>query len=367
VDSSQAVVASTGVFQNLTSYLNGTFGNLTSAIFESSEYFSEALGIPPSLLYGSLGALIAVPLTMSRYGWASSREQISPYSSMGGGPPAVTDDDFSYITSQDLDDPSLDIPGARGRHATGGNPPEDDVLLLKNRGVTYPAHFPAYAIGDGKLRVKDVKDRAGLLMELSERATHRIRLLYKGKQLKDSAAPVRDYGVKNKSELIVMAGDMDDGSSPSDEETVIVPEGGSRKSKSSKKGKKRSKTSKSPRNDRDADSTTSPRDSNSTFEPMGSPQSPQQTGPMEKLDEIAGDLKNKWLPLCNDYIADPPTDIKKREEEHRRLSESLLQHIILKLDGVETEGIAEVRTRRKALVTEVQNLLKTLDVTKASK
>jgi hypothetical protein len=146
-----------------------------------------------------------------------------------------------------------------------------------------------------------------------------------------------------------------------------VPEGGSRKSKSSKKSKKRSKTSKSPRNDRDGDSASSPRDSTSTFEPLGSPQSPQQTGPMKKLDEIAGDLKNKWLPLCNEFIAAPPTDAKKREEEHRRLSESLLQQILLKLDGVETEGIAEVRTKRKALVTEVQNLLKTLDATKSSK
>ena len=369
MDSSQAVAASAGALQNLSSYLNGTLANLTTAFHESSEYLSETLGIPPGVLYGSLTALIALPLTMSRYGWASGREQISPYSSMSGGAPAVTDDDFSYITSQDLDDPVLGGSDGRYRHSTRSEVPpalEDDVLLIKNKGATYPAHFPAYAIGDGKLRVKDVKDRAGLMMGLSDRATRGIKLLYKGKQLKEPAAPVRDYGVKNKSELMAMIGEGDDGSSPSEEEMVIVGEP-ARESKPSRrrKGKKSKKQT-----DRDdgVDSASSPRDSNSTFDPSRSPQSPAPastaTGPMKKLEELAAELNNKWLPLCNEYILHPPADAKKREEEHRRLSESLLQQILLKLDGVETEGIAEVRSRRKDLVRETQTLLKTLDTTK---
>jgi hypothetical protein len=365
VDSSQAVAASAGALQNLTLYLNGTFANLTSAFHESSEFLYEQFGIPPGVLYGSLTALVAIPLTMHRYGW--SREQVSPYGSVPGGIPAVTDEDFSYITSQDLDDPGHGVSDPRyrqGLRSEASSGLEDDVLLIKNKGVTYPAHFPAYAIGDGKLCVKDVRDRAGLMMGLSERGIRRIKLLYKGKQLKEPAAPIRDYGVKNKSELMAMVGEGDNGSSPSDEEMVIVDEP-TRSGKSSR----RRKNKKSKKTDKDdgADSASSPRDSTSTFDPSRSPQSPTPAdAKMQKLDELAAELNTKWLPLCKEYIANPPADPKKREEEHRRLSESLLQQILLKLDGVEPEGIVEVRARRKELVKDTQTILKTLDVTKNS-
>ncbi|KFA76518.1 hypothetical protein S40288_01578 [Stachybotrys chartarum IBT 40288] len=358
VDSSQALVASHGALQNLTSYLNGTFANLTTVLHESSEYLSETLGVPTTVVYSSLAALVAVPLTMARYGWASSgREQISPYSSMTGGAPAVTDDDFSYITSQDLDDPGLGPTEThyRNRSHSAAPGPEDDVLLIKSKGVTYPAHFPAYSIGDGKLRVRDVRDRVGLMMELSERATRHLKLIYKGKQLKEPAAPIRDYGVKNKSELMAMVSEVDDGSSPSEEEMVIVDE-----DTQDKKSRRRRRRRGKPSDKGDSDLASSPRDSNSTLNPPKSP--PAASGPMKKLDTLAGALANEWLPRCDAYIASPPSDPKKSEEEHRKLSESLLQQILLKLDEVDTEGIVEVRARRKELVTQVQALLKKLDV-----
>ncbi|KAH7311531.1 BAG domain-containing protein [Stachybotrys elegans] len=375
VDSSQAIVASSGALQNITSYLNGTFVNLSNVFQESSEYLSETLGIPPTVIYSSLAALVAVPITMARYGWASSREQISPYSSMGGGAPAVTDDDFSYITSQDLDDPGLGLSSHHHQHRSHSAAPpgpEDDVLLIKNRGVTYPAHFPAYTIGDGKLRVKDVRDRVGLMMDLSDRATRHIKLLYKGKQLKEPAAPVRDYGVKNKSELMAMVGEVGyDGSSPSEEEMVIVGDAARDDKKSKRRRKKRGKAS-----DRaDGDSASSPRDSSSTLNPPRSPptsksppvpSSGAKSGPMKDLEDLALDLNTRWLPLCDKYVKATPADAKKREEEHRKLSESLMQHIVLKADNIETDGIPEVRMKRKELVQQVQAVLKTLDIAKDS-
>lgn len=353
VDSSQPIAASSGALQNLTSYLNGTLVNLGTAFQESSEYISETLGVPPSLVYSSLAALIALPLTMSRYGWSLNREQSSPYNSMNGGIPPVTDEDFSYITSQDLEDHSF----LGTRSGAGGPPVEDDVLIIKNKGVTYPAHFPAYAIGDGKLRVRDVRDRIGLMMELSERATRRIKLLYKGRQLKEPAAPVRDYGVKNKSELMAILADIRDESSPSDEEMVIVNDNQAPRPKR-KRGKKKSGKSKG-----DGDSTNSPRDSTSNVD-MASPA--PGAGPMKMLNELSHEFSTKLYPLCEAYIASPPSDPKKRDDEHRKLSETILQNIILKLDAVETEGVAEVRARRKELVTKVQDVFKALDNAKTA-
>lgn len=349
MDSSQPVAASSGALQNITSYLNGTLANLSTVLQGSNEYIAESLGVPPGVVYGSLAALIALPFTMSRYGFSLGREHSSPYSSMPDGVPHVTDDDFSYITSQDLDDPSLGV-AAR----SGAPPPEDDVLLIKNKGVTYPAHFPAYTIGDGKLRVKDVRERVGLMMDLSDRATRRIKLLYKGRQLKEPAAPVRDYGVKNKSELMAVLSDMRDESSPSDEEMVIVND-------SQPKKKRRRTKKKGGRGD--GDSASSPRDSNSNVDPS----SPTPgAGAMNRLAELSNEFNTKWLPPCQEYIASPPSDPKKRQEEHRKLSETVLQHILLKLDEVDTEGVAEVRTNRKDLVKRVQEVLKGLDSAKAS-
>ncbi|POR31571.1 60S ribosomal protein L16 [Tolypocladium paradoxum] len=299
---------------------------------------------------------------MSRYGWSLNREQSSPYSSMSGGVPAVTDEDFSYITSQDLDDPPL--ASSDGRYHPRSQPaaepaPEDDVLLIKNKGITYPAHFPAYSIGDGKLRVRDVRERVGIMMDLPERATRRIKLLYKGKQLKEPAAPTRDYGVKNKSELMAVLPDVGDESSPSEEEMVIVGDSSRVDAKSQRRKKRKGKK----RGGReDGDSASSPRDSNSNSK---SPPPPAASrGPMKRIEELSNEFTTKWLPMCGQYIASPPSDPKTREEEHRKLSESLFQSIMLKLDGIETEGVAEVRAKRKELVRRVQEVLKGLDAAK---
>lgn len=368
MDSTQEIVASPGALQNVTSYLNGALANLSSAFQDSSDYISDTLGVPPTLVYSSLAVLLAVPLTMSRYGWSISREQLSPYGSVPGGVPAVTDDDFSYITSQDLDDVTEAQYYPRS-HSAAPPAPEDDVLLIKNRGVTYPAHFPAYAIGDGKLRVIDVKDRVALMLELPVRGTSRIKLLYKGKQLKDPMAPVRDYGVKNNSELMAVIPEIDDISSPSDEEMVIVD--APREDRKARRRRKKRDKKKGITSDGDSVSASSPRDSTSTFDQPRSPPAPPvssgaTSGPMKALDDLAVEFQIKWLPLCTDYIEAPPSDPKKREEEHRKVSESVMQHIMLKLDCIDSEGIAEVRARRKELVQQVQKTLKELDVAKDS-
>ncbi|KXH60259.1 BAG domain-containing protein [Colletotrichum salicis] len=358
-------------------YLDKSIAGLAKAIANYSGYISDTTGIDPNLvLYSTIGCiLLAVPFTMSRYGWSTNREQISPYGSTLSGVPNVTDEDFSYITTEDLQSTSLGGPVPTRSYAhnprSRGSVPEDDILLIKNKGITYPAHFPAYAIGDGKLRVRDVRDRVSVLLELSERRGRRVKLLYKGRQLKEPAAPVRDYGVKNNSEVMVVLPESDvdaESSDDSDEEMVVVAgDGGSavgstggtddgKKRRGKKKGRKSKKRS----------SNTSPRDSASNLGVPGqdrqsSPSPSKANGAHAKLDAIAAKFEADLRQPCEDYIASPPTDPKKREEEHRKLSETTMQHVLLKLDEVETEGDQEARMKRKALVQTVQELLKRLD------
>ncbi|CAI6083956.1 unnamed protein product [Clonostachys chloroleuca] len=381
VDSRLPIAATSGAFQNLTSYLNETLLNFTTAFHGSGEYISESLGVPPSVIYGSVAALVALPLTMSRY-WPS--RGFSPYDTLPADAPDVTDEDFSYITSQDLDDPSLSVPVDAWHHPRTyrrEREPEDDVLLIKNRSVTYPAHFPAYSIGDGKLLVMDVKERVALLMDLPDRVARKVKLLYKGKHLKDPSAPVREYGVKNKSELMAVVPEGEDGSSPSEGEIVNVVD--SRNSSKPRRKKKGSKKKKDRSSGGEGDTTTSPRDSNSNFDPPNSPPAPSApigagqpvvsplpprsgaaTGPLKQLDDLTDEFESKWLPLCNEYIQSPPSDPKKRQEEHLKISESVLLHIILKTDGVDPDGAPDVRPRRKGLVSFAQDVLKIMDKVK---
>lgn len=357
MDSRQAAVAASGAVQNIRTYLNDTLANVHTIFNGPNEYVSETLGVLPVVVYSSLAALAAVSLTMSRYGW--SRGTPSPYSSMSGGVPNVTDEDFSYITSQDLDESSVGA-SADSRHPrpdTSSPPGPDDLLLIKNKGITYPAHFPAYSIGDGKLRVKDVKDRVGLLMDLSDRTTRRIKLLYKGQQMKEPAAPVRNYGVKNKSEIMAVVPEGADASSPSEEEMVVV--GGPEQSKSQRRRKNRSKKK---AQEKSANSNSSHRDSNSNADAPSTPGSQA----LRQLEELSAEFRNNWQPLCAQFIASPPGDETKRDDEHRRISESVMQHILLKLDGVDTDGDPDIRARRKLLVREVQDALKKIDAAKAS-
>ncbi|KAL8651175.1 MAG: hypothetical protein Q9226_004816 [Calogaya cf. arnoldii] len=76
----------------------------------------------------------------------------------------------------------------------------DDILVLKHRSTTYPLHFPAYAIADGDITVGEVRRLTALEIKIED--CHRIKLLYKGKILRDDVRPCRDEGLKQYSEIM---------------------------------------------------------------------------------------------------------------------------------------------------------------------
>ncbi|KAF7879462.1 hypothetical protein EAF04_000658 [Stromatinia cepivora] len=292
---------------------------------------------------------------MSRWGnsWFSGgTSRLSPFSSRSN-PPQVKDEDFEYITSGDLEEP-------RRTYDPYSRPPpsaqeEDDVLLVKSKGITYPVKFPAYSIGDGKLQVSDVRKRAAALMDVSN--WRKLKLVYKGQQLKDDHALCRSYGLRNESEILCIVGDAATGSEDSGDESEEVQEGTAsklkkriRKSKN-KKGKKKSDNYlKAPQMDSSATSRTA--------SPI--PPSTPQT-PIEKLNAISDCLNFEILPLAEAFMANPPEEEKKRDFEHKKLSETIMGQVLLKLDAVETEGDQTAREARKALVKKAQNVLNDID------
>lgn len=378
--------------------------SVQTGIDSASQYIQTTTGVDATLLYSSaaVAALLlgAIPTAYaksvynkankknesqkmsSRRGWPNhERGGLSPFNSgLGdgrGGVPEVTDEDYSYITSEDLEH-SHDLDARYARDTTGGSShysrstggpalviDDDDILLIKHKGVTYPEHFPAFSIGDGKLLVGDVRERVQMIMKLSDRRTRKVKLLYKGRQLKNDSDPVCNFNVKNNSEILVVFPEPseDDSSSSSSEEVVVVGRDAESRPRKQKKKKSKGKKSKS--------RGGSPRESNLDVPSGGAgasrPQSPVSTaaavpgGPIDKLNTISTHFTTKLLPLCVQFTASPPSDPKKREDEHRKLSETIMQQVLLKLDEVETNGEEEARTRRKELVRTVQDVLKGLD------
>lgn len=90
-----------------------------------------------------------------------------------------------------------------------------------------------------------------------------------------------------------------------------------------------------------------------------------QANPLDDKLKLISSLKSYYttelLPMCSQFRANPPPNLKQRKDEHRKLSELVLQQVLLKLDGIDANGQDEVRRRRKSLVQEVQEMLNGLD------
>ncbi|KAK6703188.1 hypothetical protein SNK04_013075 [Fusarium graminearum] len=86
------------------------------------------------------------------------------------------------------------------------------------------------------------------------------------------------------------------------------------------------------------------------------------SGLMKELDDLYEEYLNKWVPLCSDFLRSPPSKTKKGgKKDSRKLSEDILNHVLLKLDAIDTAGIPEVRARRKEIAREVRKTLTDLE------
>ncbi|CAK7228930.1 hypothetical protein SCUCBS95973_007047 [Sporothrix curviconia] len=432
----------------LQTYLDSSVDSVATVLASSSSYIQSTTGIPPSALYSTVAGAVLIGAAartaatrnkipadnrsatggapklsrnkkrkaakknkkeaevdkdgMRRYGW-STGQQLSPFTSTLSqeGIPDVTDNDFEYITSDDLHRSHNHIHGAPAApfeygvtgSRSGGSyfrPPDDsgnindipqeDVLLLRHGNDVQEEYFPAFSIGDGKLFPEDVRDRVQLIYDLSDAQTKRIKLYYKGRLLKNDDQPVCVNGVKNNSELLIVlpgeeletkaksppkkgkAGTSRPDRSPkqagpsASTGNLEVPSGRGRADlKTGSSGRAHSANSGA---SGASGASVASRISNISSIP---PPPAVQGGAMEKLNNIAQHFETHLLPLCDEFLDHTPAEKKKREDDYRKISETVMQHVLLKLDEVDTGGDDANRVRRKALVNKVQDVLKKMD------
>lgn len=358
----------------------------------------------------SLGILLAtVFLTMSwfsRAGGSWGAGRFSPFGRGSNSPNDVTDGDFSYITNEDLAKET-----ARPHHRSSSrNPPPEivdwddknpgrdtDAVVFKSGRTNYTHHFPAQSIRDGSVSIAHVREAAAKKLGVDD--ARRIRMFYKGRNLKHDDRLAREEGLRGDtgSEILCVVGEASSGSMApgsedygmpgtahrswsdgSDEDDTEDPtdSGTGMKKKPRKRGGKKNKK----KNVSHTGSSTpvgytsagagaeflpipshipGPRPTSAPPPKVSGAATPQT--PIGKLDALASKFHTEFLPLCVTFVSNPPAEKAKRDFEYKKLSESILAQVLLKLDGVETEGDPDARARRKELVKEVQGMLNKLD------
>lgn len=283
----------------------------------------------------------------SRFGSWSGR--FSPFGRSGtsGGSAQVNESDYSYITSDDLKQAEQRDPSP-----TPSGPPRDtDVIVLKSKRISYPVHFPAYAIEKGELKIGAVREQAAKKTGADAR---RVKLFFRGKNMKEDGNSCRAEGLRHNSEIMCVVGDaVPESMSSSDSEA----EGASADGDAPKRKRNRNKNKKK-KSKKSGTSSGTPLDDTSRTQSPRPPIGPLT--PMDKLNAINSTLQG-LLPQCVQFTTNPPSEPAKKDFEHKRLSETILAQVLLKLDAVDTEGDAEARARRKELVREAQNVLNGLD------
>lgn len=281
--------------------------------------------------------------------WNGGRPRLlSPFGSRSH-PPKVTENDYSYVTNAEITQPGRVYDQSKKHPPVQSVETIGDTLILKNGDNSYPVSFPVNSIYEGKLRIQDIKERLAAILNLPKGSERNIELEYKGLPLNDDLKACRDFGLKNKSWIYFTI----DGKQGHSDESTLESESveDKKKRRRGRKGKKAASKRKDP--------NLTHQDSISSL--SETPPTQKNQGPIDKLTSLSNHFRTHLVPLCLEFIGSPPEDEKKKEFEYRKLSETMMNEVVLKLDAVETDGDNDAREMRRALVKEAQEVLNKLD------
>lgn len=341
----------------------------TSAFERVTEFFYQRNALENTSLFLALTTFLVLAMS-----WTSRLGNLGRFSPFTRSPPQgstkVSDADFSYITADDLRRHQAESANTQQNSADSpvdlGPPRDTDMLIIRNKKQEYTVHFPAYSIAKSELTVGQVREQAAKKVGTGD--ARRIKLLYKGKNLKDDSRTCKQENLRDGAELMCTVADRapSPSESDSDEDFDGVDDGRDGEPKRRRnRGKKTKRRNKREERDTTASAASGepnlgvPNSSEQTSRTQ-SPKPPSPATPLDKLNALHAKLQT-FVPEVRAFQNNPPAEPAKKEFEHKRLSETILTQVLLKLDAVETDGDADARSRRKQLVQETQKVLQELD------
>ncbi|WEW55260.1 hypothetical protein PRK78_000689 [Emydomyces testavorans] len=128
----------------------------------------------------------------------------SPFGGYSFGTPEVRDEDFSYVTSDEVCGHGRRLRPQDSRKQPEPDPDDDeeqpDVVVLKHCLDTFLLQFPAFTIGEGALSIGDIRRATGNVLDVTR--LRRVKLIYKGRLLKNDNAPAKSVGLKHNSTIM---------------------------------------------------------------------------------------------------------------------------------------------------------------------
>ena len=233
------------------------------------------------------------------------------------------------------------------------------MISLRHRGLIYPLYFAKSGIDAGLLTIGMVRIAAASELKASD-PSH-LRLLYKGKLLKNDRMSCKLEGIKHRSELLCVVSEPE-GNESSAGDSEHEPESRYTAKTIPSKPRARRRSIRTPRHNSPIRDTPEA----DTFQFETSPLSPEDVNfkllpPMEQVNRIAEDFDTYLVPLGNEFVRAPPTEENKRQSEYRAVSERILETVMLRVDGVDARGDPNVRIARKNLILRAQSLLNDLE------
>lgn len=251
---------------------------------------------------------------------------------------------------------------------------EPDVIALRYRGTIYPLRFPAYAIEDGVLTVGALRLEAA--KKVGAPFPNLVSLVYKGITLRDDNQMCKEKGLKQHSEVQCVIPETDP-NTPRDISDYYerghassLPQA---QSKTTVNKDKKTRRSSSLRGETETASSPFPPSQHTlSAPPRNLPRPPPNIEllhtAMEQVTALARWFEHEMIPLCDEYIAHPPADIKKRVFEHEKLSETMtiLAQVMFKADGIDPNGDETARIASRALIKNAQQVLGQLEAARDS-
>ncbi|KAI5804477.1 BAG domain-containing protein [Geopyxis carbonaria] len=188
----------------------------------------------------------------------------------------------------------------------------EDVITVKYGPNEYLFKYPVNTIQNHALNVSHVREKCA---EITKVDYNRLNLVCAGHKLTDDTATLKTIGIEHGAKILCIGSNA-----------------------------------KPPQRPQSANSSTSSQNAS---------ERKRSLSPLELIESVRSEVSTHLLPLVDEFIAHPPAEQDKKEDKHRRLSETIMAEL-LKLDSVESPE-PEVRSRRKEVVREIQDTLDKLD------